>query len=49
MSRFDTRVDYVYRHQTVNKIWECDSVDHLETDASDHNAVGVTFKRVFKE
>ena len=44
--RYDTRVDYVYRHQSVQQIWEVDHVDHLETDASVHNAVQVTFKRV---
>ena len=44
--RFNTRVDYVFQHQSVSTTWKCVRVDHLETDASDHNAVNVTFRRV---
>ena len=47
--RYDTRVDYVYQHQSVRQIWAVDYVNHIETDASDHNAVEVAFKRVLQK
>ena len=46
--RFNTRVDYVYQQQLVKNNWDCTSVHHIETDASDHYPVVVTFKRVLE-
>jgi len=46
--RFETRVDYIYQQQLVKNNWECTSVQHIVTDASDHYPVVVTFKRVLE-
>ena len=37
--RFDTRIDYVYLGEEMEKQWRCTALVHVDSDASDHKPV----------
>ena len=44
--RFSTHIDYVFANKEAKEVWECVEVMHLDSDASDHKPVFVTFNEL---
>eukprot|EP00092_Neocalanus_flemingeri_P005253 GFUD01005647.1.p1 GENE.GFUD01005647.1~~GFUD01005647.1.p1 ORF type:complete len:242 (-),score=53.41 GFUD01005647.1:20-745(-) len=44
--RFSTHIDYVFANEEARTAWECVEVLHVDSDASDHKPVFVTFREL---